>query len=264
MWSNLKNNTSIFLLLCYNNYINNIRNIGGYYIVEYLFEKFNIFDLFTMLIPGVIILTLSCTSLSFAFYEQWANLGNEKYIIFFAVSYLIGITFQQIGDIIDGKCLYKIIYGGNPKEIFLLKDKYMKILNNELAYKDALNIKRYLVDHLNINTKDVRTIEQQKQLNTRIFSYCLNIVEVKEISFKAEKMLAISEMSRSLSLGCIFIILLNLFMVLYFRFYYVFYFVESIVLLFLSGIFLYRKIQYEKYRYRIILRMFLIYIKGET
>lgn len=231
--------------------------------MEYLFEKFNIFDLFTMLIPGVIISSLSCISLSFVFYEQWINLGNEKYIIFFVISYLIGITFQQIGDIIDNKCLYKIIYGGNPREIFLLKDKRTKVLNNELAYKDVLNIKRYLVDLLKINIEKIKTIEQQKQLNTRIFAYCLNIIEVKGISFKAEKMLVISEMSRTLSLGCIFIILLNLFVVLYFRIHYTFYFVESIILLFLSGIFLYRKIQYEKHRYRIIFRMFLIYIKGE-
>lgn len=231
--------------------------------MEYLFEKFNIFDLFTMLIPGVIISSLSCISLSFVFYEQWINLGNEKYIIFFVISYLIGITFQQIGDIIDKKCLYKIIYGGNPREIFLLKDKRTKVLNNELAYKDVLNIKRYLVDLLKINIEKIKTIEQQKQLNTRIFAYCLNIIEVKGISFKAEKMLVISEMSRTLSLGCIFIILLNLFVVSYFRIHYTFYFVESIILLFLSGIFLYRKIQYEKYRYRIIFRMFLIYIKGE-
>lgn len=110
--------------------------------MENLFEKFNMFDMFTMLIPGVIISTLSCTSLSFEFYNQWVDWGNEKYIIFFVISYLLGIIFQQMGNIIDEKFLYKIIYGGKPREIFLLKDKYKRILNNEWAYNDALNIKK--------------------------------------------------------------------------------------------------------------------------
>lgn len=232
--------------------------------MENLLEKFNIFDLFTMLIPGVIISTLLCISLSFKFYSQWINWENEKYIVFFVISYLLGIVFQQIGNILDKKHLYKYMYGGSPREIFLLKDKYMKILDNELAYKDALNIKKYLIDYFDIDTQNIRNIEQQKQLNARIFSYCLNIVEINGLSFKADKMLVVSEMSRSLSLGCISIISINLLMVLYFHFHYIFYFIESIILLFLSGIFLYRKIQYEKYRYRIILRMFLIYIKDKN
>ena len=50
--------------------------------MENLLEKFNMFDLFTMLIPGVIISTLLCISLSLKFYKQWINLGNEKYIAF--------------------------------------------------------------------------------------------------------------------------------------------------------------------------------------
>lgn len=127
--------------------------------MENLFEKFNIFDIFTMLIPGVIISTLSCISLSFEFYNQWVDWENEKYIVFFVISYLLGIIFQQMGNIIDEKFLYKIIYGGKPREIFLLKDKYTKILNNGWAYNDALNIKKILIDYFDINTKNIRTIE---------------------------------------------------------------------------------------------------------
>lgn len=229
--------------------------------MDNLLEKFNIFDLFTMLIPGLIISTLSCISLVFKFYNQWINCGNEKYIIFFVISYLYGILFQQIGNIFDEKCMYKFIYGGNPREIFLLKDKHKKIFNNELAYKDALNVKNYLVRYLNINTQNITTIDQEKQLNAIIFSYCLNIIEINGLSYKVDKMHVISEMSRSLSLAFISIIPLNIFMALHYKSHYIFYFVESIMLLFLGIIFLYRKIQYEKYRYRIVLRMFYIYIK---
>ena len=231
--------------------------------MENLLKKFNIFDLFIMLIPGVIILTLSCISLSFEYYDRWTNWEKEKYVIFFVISYLLGIVFQQLGNIVDQKWIYRHVYGGSPREIFLLKDKYMKILNNELAYKDALNIKKYLIDYFDIDTKNIRNIEQQKQLNARIFSYCLNIVEINGLSFKADKMLVISEMSSSLSLGFISIILLNLLMILFFHFHYVFFLMENIILLFLVYIFFDRKKQYEKYRYIIILRMFSIYMRDK-
>lgn len=231
--------------------------------MENLLEKFNMFDLFTMLIPGVIISTLLCISLSLKFYKQWINLGNEKYIAFFVISYLLGICLQQIGNIIDEKFLYKIIYGGNPREIFLLKDRYSQILSNDFVYNDALYIQKYMITYLDINTKNIKNIEEQKQLNARIFSYCLNIIENNGTSFKADKMLVISEMSRSLSLGCIIIIFLNMFIIISFHSNYIFYITESVILLLLSTIFLYRKIQYEQYRYRIILRMFLIYIKNK-
>ena len=49
--------------------------------MENLLEKFNVFDLFTMLIPGIIISTLLYISLSFKYYDQWKDYGKEKYII---------------------------------------------------------------------------------------------------------------------------------------------------------------------------------------
>ena len=50
--------------------------------MDSLIEKLNIFDLFTMLIPGIIISTLLSVSLSWKYYNIWINYGNEKYVIF--------------------------------------------------------------------------------------------------------------------------------------------------------------------------------------
>ena len=91
------------------------------------------------------------------------------------------------------------------------------------------------------------------------FRNVLTIVENNNLSFKTDKMLVISEMSRSLFLGCIFTIVLNIVMVLKYSYYYKFYYIEIIILVILCVSFWYRKIQYEKYRYRIVLRTFLIY-----
>lgn len=221
-------------------------------------EKFNIFDLFTTLIPGIIISTLFGISLSFKYYNLWVSLNNEKYIIFFIFSYLCGVIFQELGTMADNTFLYKILYGGKPREIFLLGYRKKAFFNDELSYKDALKVKNYFVNFLSINNYHAT---EKTELNLFIFSYCLNMSEMKKITNKSDKMIVISEMSRSLFWGCIFTIILNIYMIIRYSFFYEFYYVESSILFILSLIFLYRKIRYEKYRLRILLRTFLIHIR---
>lgn len=221
-------------------------------------EKFNIFDLFTTLIPGIIISTLFGISLSFKYYNLWVSLNNEKYIIFFIFSYLCGVIFQELGTMADNTFLYKILYGGKPREIFLLGYRKKAFFNDELSYKDALKVRNYFVNFLSINNDHAT---EKTELNSFIFSYCLNMSEMKKITNKSDKMIVISEMSRSLFWGCIFTIILNIYMIIRYSFFYEFYYVESSILFILSLIFLYRKIRYEKYRLRILLRTFLIHIR---
>lgn len=219
-------------------------------------KKFNIFDFFTMLVPGVIISILFCISLSYKYYETWNTFGSEKYTVFIIISYLCGVAMQQIGNILDEKVLYKYIYGGHPREIFLLKDEYNKVLNSELSYNEALKIREHIIDKYEINCKNIKNI---KQLNVLVFSYCLILEEKNHLTYKSDKMLVISEMSRSLFLGCIFTLFLNFFIYKY-KSYYKFYMIESILLLVLAFIFAYRKVQYEKYRYNSVLKTFLVYM----
>lgn len=51
---------------------------------------------------------------------------------------------QQIGDVIDEKILYKYKYkyGGNPRDIFLQRDRYFKIINADMTYEDILQVKK--------------------------------------------------------------------------------------------------------------------------
>lgn len=104
-----------------------------------------------MIIPGVIISTLLCILLSFKYYNIWLECGNEKYGIFFIFSYLLGVVLQQIGDVIDEKILYKYKYGGNPRDIFLQRDRYFKIINVDMTYEDILQVKKIIVDDCRIN-----------------------------------------------------------------------------------------------------------------
>lgn len=169
-------------------------------------EKFNLFDLFTTLIPGIIISALFGISLHFKFNGLWLSLGNEKYAIFFIFSYLCGVIFQEFGTIADHKFLWKILYGGNPREVFLSSDNHKHFFKFELSYINALKVKDYFINYFNIN--DPNGLDQKK-LDSFIFTYCLNMSEMKNLTGKPDKMIVISEMSRSLFWGCIFTIILN-------------------------------------------------------
>lgn len=223
-------------------------------------EKFNTFDLFTMLIPGIGISSLFCTSLSFKYYNLWVKMGSEKYFIFLIFSYFCGIIFQEFGTICDKKFLYNILYGGNPREIFLLENGHKKILNEELFFKSALHMKNYVINELHMHISNNMTEEEEKDLNSLIFGYCLNLSENKNLTRKSEKMIVLSEMSRSLFWGCISTIILNLYLIFNFSLYNKFYCIEICFLIIASYIFLQRKKRYERYRIRILLRTLLLHI----
>ncbi len=223
-------------------------------------DKFNIFDIFSMLIPGIGISSLFCVSLSFKYYNIWQNMGNEKYIIFLFFSYFCGVIYHEIGTILDRKFLYKIFYGGNPREVFLLENGHEKIMNEDFFYKDALYIKNYFVSKLNLQVPTNMTIPEEKNFNSIIFNYCLNLSEYQKLTEKSEKMIVISEMSRSLFWGCISTILLDIIMIFQVCQCY-FYVVEIFLLFFISFILMQRKIRFEKYRLRILLRTLVLYLK---
>ncbi len=229
--------------------------------MEKFVEKFNIFDIFTMLLPGIVISCLFSISLSFKYYDTWKNYGNEKYVLFFAFSYVLGVMFQEIGTILDEKYLWKHLCGGELRHIFLSEDCYKNIFDTELAYKNALDIKVYLKKYID---SEIYENASEKEKNALIFEYCLNICEMKGITYKADKMLIISEMSRSIFLGCIFTIVINMYLIFVCSYCSTFLYYEIPLLVISAIIFFYRKIRYEKYRIRILIRIFLIYVQQQT
>lgn len=68
-------------------------------------EKFNVFDIFTTLLPGAIISCLYGVSLSFEYYDTWEKFSNEKYVIFFIFAYVVGIILHEISTLLDKKFL---------------------------------------------------------------------------------------------------------------------------------------------------------------
>lgn len=58
--------------------------------MEKFVEKFNIFDIFTTLIPGIVISSLFGFSLSFRYYDIWISLPSEN--IFYFLSFPISVV----------------------------------------------------------------------------------------------------------------------------------------------------------------------------
>lgn len=229
--------------------------------MEKFVDKFNIFDIFAMLIPGIIISSLFGITLSFKYYNIWKSLGNEKYFLFFAFSYMCGVIFHEIGTLSNRLFLDKILYGGNPKEVYLsdnIGNRFHKVFKDKLSYKDALRIAKDLKKHVEIDVSDEIN---EKELNSILFAYCLNVCELKGLSSKADKMLVVSEMSTSLFLGCIATCILNLVMMWKFSFHTTVLHFETIFLLLSSLILILRKKRYERYRIEILLRAYSIYTR---
>lgn len=247
-------------------------------------DKFNIFDLFSMLIPGIGITTLLGITLSFRYYELWEDYGTSKYVIFFIFSYFLGIVFHELGSMAD-KILFKTIYGGKPREICFMDPKPKKqwqfyrviFFDDEDFFKNVKKLYDYIWNKY-VNTSDnngSKNVEKSckienedkkydrnnKKLNSLVFGYCLNIAENKNIAGKYKNFNVISEMSRSLFCGSVVTIILNMIMFIVDPCNNVYYMINILILIVLGCIFIHRKARYERYQIRILLREVYLYLK---
>lgn len=218
--------------------------------MEKLTDKLNIFDIFTMLIPGIFSFGIISLSLAGDYYSIWEKTGNEKYVLFCIVSYVYGIFLQEFGAFCDQKFVYENLYGGRPRELFLQKKWYEEIWNNEVAYEDALKIK----EHFEIDFDK----KNENESNALMFAYCVNFCELNGMSGKIDRMLAISEMARSLYWGCVLAIAVNVILLIQGATMYKFLVLEIIILSLLAPIFMHRKKRFEQYYIRMLVRTFLI------
>lgn len=239
-------------------YIYNGGKLWGGTILEKFVEKFNIFDLFTMLIPGIIIMSSVGISLSFKWYDIWKTYGNEKYALFFIIAYGAGVLFQEIGEAMDKMCICQILYGGEPRKIFLSEEYKEKLFQDDLSYRNALEVKKYLQEYIEPDNQ-----VEVESYNRLAFSYCLNICELNGISGKIDRMSAISEMSRALFGGCIVIIRLNIILLVFFSCKSLLLILETMLLAVIALVFLRRKKRFEQYKIRMMIRTFLIYQKSK-
>lgn len=199
---------------------------------------------------------MAVVSFSSIDYDEWRTLGNEKYVLFILISYLLGVVFQEIGTILDNKFLCKLIYGGTPRELLTLQRSSDILFEDKIASNDIEKVEQIIQEYYGVSFS---SFTDKKKASSTMFAYCLNISEMQHITEKSDKMGATSEMSRSIFWGCIATIFINIFLIHISDGSNVFLLREIPLLISLAAIFFVRKVRYEKYRIRILIRNFLIY-----
>lgn len=218
-------------------------------------KKFNIFDVFSMLIPGLIITTMFVISVPREAMHEIKNfLPQGNYLLFFVLSYLVGLLFHEISRMSD--CLWhRIYYHGKIREILLDESKCKRLIKN--AQTRLLICKH---KEKTLNSAKNESCDIQKNTNGEsafIFSYMLNYVEMKGYSSKLDKMATIAEMSSSLLNGFIVLLVSHIFLGFLYKTtteisFYVFLIFEIFVII----IMFFRKRRYEQFRISNLIRIF--------
>lgn len=205
-----------------------------------IFDKFSIFDFIAILLSGICISTISLIVIYFVYGLKFSiSLGIDKNILFFIISYLLGIIFQEVGAF-----LYNKVFFRNDK---LLKRTFS--LNNKnslLSNEEKSSLYKYFQDKLNITGERA------------IYNYCKDYVYKNGNKLDHDRGLSLSAMSRSLSVCfmLLFFTLLGLQLFGTFNANIVYLTVFMILLPILSVVFFVRYLFFMNTRYTNILRLF--------
>lgn len=219
--------------------------------MEQFLEKFGIFDVFSMLIPG----SMFVMGMAFLFpnaEELIPNVlkdGAIKYFSFFVVSYLCGVLYHEIGKIADDFAGY---FMGKFDENYFKDSSRWK--HKRLDFKLSKKVKQRILKEC-FKNKELKAGYTVEERNRFAFHYCLTVLETEGMIGKAEKMFSISEMSRSMFWVCLTLT----FVYLTSRKYNEYNFAVLLFMVIAAIVFLRRKMRFEGYRADIMMRNYHIY-----
>lgn len=205
-----------------------------------IFDKFSIFYFIAILLSGICISTISLIVIYFVYGLKFSiSLGIDKNILFFIISYLLGIIFQEVGAF-----LYNKVFFRNDK---LLKRTFgLNNKNSLLTNEEKTSLYKYFQDKLNITGERA------------IYNYCKDYVYKNGNKLDHDRGLSLSAMSRSLSVCfmLLFFTLLGLQLFGTFNANIVYLIAFMILLPILSVVFFVRYLFFMNTRYTNILRLF--------
>ena len=197
--------------------------------MDKILEKFGIYDLVAILVLQL-------------FYKFSININfrvNET-VVFFVISYFLGLVFQEFGSFIQKKTTHK----NNA----LLKAA-LKTSDNSHIYltdKEKKGVYSYIIEKLNLNPHD--------NIDNIVYNYCKFYILESNETTRIDKDQSISAMSRSLSLYfallAVMVFISNFFEPAAMKI------ILVIISLFFAGLFYYRCMRFTKLRYINIFRTF--------
>ncbi len=217
--------------------------------VKEVIGKFNVFDIFSMLIPGCITMCVLYVSLYPLKINAFENMGVMLYVVAIVLSYALGLVLHEVGRIFDEKILYKRKYNGDIRNNYSSENK-AKIFGDCFLESHFDEIKKYLSKTTKLSLND---------LNDRtIYHLCSNALEMSGSKNTADKFIVISEMSRSLTISFFVVGIIDLVLIVFHREYTLFFAITALVCFIFGMIFYCRKNRYEIFRLRNLLRIFYI------
>lgn len=166
--------------------------------MEKFLEKFGLYDVFSMLIPGIFFMSLSLYLFPFLMtgnIESYS--GISKTFLFFVLSYFSGVVFHELWRIWNG-IIGKISKKKDIREKYAMEEA--KKVRNELDVQLAQSVKASVLQAAKLDGKGTENSQ-----NKFVFNYCMNVLEMEGMAGKEEKMQVISEMSASLFLSSLFL-----------------------------------------------------------
>ncbi len=206
-----------------------------------ILEKFGIYDLLAVLLSGICISTFTVLVLQFV-YEISIDVNTQinETLLFFVVSYFLGLIFQEISSFIQKKIL---------KRNNRLLQSALKTSNSssfQLTNTEKNGVYAYVVD--------VLELDPNEENDNTVYNYCKYYVLENKNTSLIDKDQSISSMGRSLSLY---------FAILSFMIYINNIFQPSIIKnalvissIFFSVLLFYRYVRFAKLRYVNIFRLF--------
>lgn len=216
-------------------------------------NKFNIFDIFSILLPGIIVLSAQWVLLPLKHKIEITSYFTEaRYFFFLVCAYFVGIVLHEINRFVD-PLWHKIFYNGNLREILICEQKRGKLIKNpETASLIDKHKERILSTSL--LDENVKSIESK---SSYIFSYMLNYLEINGCISKSEKMTTIAEMSSSILNGFIIIAILNFILgSIYNCFCNHIYIIAEFAILLAIPLMMARKKRYEQFRVSNLIRTY--------
>ena len=171
-------------------------------------EQFNSFDLFTNVIPGIIIATLFGILSPERYLTMWKDFPKEKYTLFFVISYLLGIVLYEL-SLLYRKAVNERLFCCDPSAIVFNKNdpERLRFLRNSYTCMLADNVLNTVVELDALKESDHKEKRDIRELSMFTVAYCLSKISESNKSKKLEKMGIISDFSRELVVGMVFILL---------------------------------------------------------
>lgn len=152
-----------------------------------IFDKLGIYDLVAVLLSGICMSTFSILVFQLIYnVPVTVDVHVDETILFFVLSYFLGLIFQETGSFIQKKCIYR-----NNR---LLKDALKTSANSHiyLTANEKNGVYSYVIGKLHLNP--------DAENDNIIYNYCKSYIVEHKDTTRIDRDQSISSMARSLSL----------------------------------------------------------------